>query len=298
MSGISQSGAVTTVRIDYSGGNTEHTLFLASDLHVDATTCNRAVMLSDLQDAVNKNAMIFLFGDIFDAMQGRFDPRRSLDELRPEYRRNDYYDFVVKDVAKILSPFAKNIVLISDGNHETATLKNSNISLIDRLVWMLNTQYGGNIQHGGYGGWIRFMFEGASGGRSSIKMKYHHGFGGDAPVTRGVIQTNRQAVYLNGADIVVNGHSHNAYYVPIVQEGLSDAGKVIFSTQHHIRTPGYKSEYNDGTTGWAVEKGMVPKPLGGAFVTLRITTNGKAKRVTCQIGVQPVVHEPAVMELF
>ena len=68
MSGISQSGAVTTVRIDYSGGNTEHTLFLASDLHVDATTCNRAVMLSDLQDAVNKNAMIFLFGDIFDAM--------------------------------------------------------------------------------------------------------------------------------------------------------------------------------------------------------------------------------------
>jgi len=255
-------------------------------------------MLADLQEAVNKNAMIFLFGDVFDAMQGRFDPRRSLDELRPEYRRNDYYDFVVKDVAKILSPFAKNIVLISDGNHETATLKNSNISLIDRLVWMLNTQYGGNIQHGGYGGWVRFMFEGASGGRSSIKMKYHHGFGGDAPVTRGVIQTNRQAVYLNGADIVVNGHSHNAYYVPIVQESLSDAGKVIFSTQHHIRTPGYKSEYNDGTTGWAVEKGMVPKPLGGAFVTLRITTGGKAKRVGCQIGVQPVIHEPVAMDLW
>ena len=108
MNEFDQRGAVTTVRIDYSGGNTEHTLFLASDLHVDATTCNRAVMLSDLQDAVNKNAMIFLFGDIFDAMQGRFDPRRSLDELRPEYRRNDYYDFVVKDVAKILSPYAKH----------------------------------------------------------------------------------------------------------------------------------------------------------------------------------------------
>lgn len=298
MSGISQSGAVTTVRIDYSGGNTEHTLFLASDLHVDATTCNRAVMLSDLQDAVNKNAMIFLFGDIFDAMQGRFDPRRSLDELRPEYRRNDYYDFVVKDVAKILSPFAKNIVLISDGNHETATLKNSNISLIDRLVWMLNTQYGGNIQHGGYGGWVRFMFEGASGGRSSIKMKYHHGFGGDAPVTRGVIQTNRQAVYLNGADIVVNGHNHNSYYVPIVQESVSDSGKVIFTTQHHVRTPGYKNEYNDGTSGWAVEKGMVPKPLGGAYIALRVERNGKAKNVSCQIGVQPVIHNPEVVAVI
>lgn len=298
MTGTTQNGAVTTVRIDYSGGNNEHTLFLASDLHVDAVSCNRDVLLADMQEAVNRNAMIFLIGDIFDAMQGRFDPRRSLDELRPEYRRQDYYDFVVKDVARILGPFAKNIVLISDGNHETATLKNANLSLTDRLIWLFNTQYGGNVQHGGYGGWVRFMLEGNSGGRASVKMKYFHGAGGDSPVTRGVIQTNRQAVYLNGADIVVNGHNHNAYYVPIVQESVSDAGKVIFSTQHHVRTPGYKSEYNDGTKGWAVEKGMVPKPLGGAFVNLKVTTNGKAKRVGCQIGVQPVIHEPVVMELW
>jgi UDP-2,3-diacylglucosamine pyrophosphatase LpxH len=143
-----QSGAVTTVRIDYSGGNTEHLLFLASDLHVDSVACNREVLLGDLAEASSRGAMIFLFGDTFDAMQGRFDPRRSLDELRPEYRRNDYYDFVVKDVARILSPFAKNIVLISDGNHETSTLKNSNISLTDRLIWTLNTQYGGNVMNG------------------------------------------------------------------------------------------------------------------------------------------------------
>ena len=280
------------MRVDYSNGNTDHLLFLASDLHVDAMTCNRKVMLADMQEAVNRGAMIFLFGDIFDAMQGRFDPRRSLDELRPEYRRNDYYDFVVKDVAKILSPFTKNIVLISDGNHETATLKNSNISLIDRLVWTLNSEYGGAILHGGYGGWVRFMLTGVSGGRASIKMKYFHGAGGDSPVTRGVIQTNRQAVYLNGADIVVNGHNHNAFYVPIIQESISDSGRVVYSAQHHVRVPGYKQEYNDGTTGWAVEKGMPPKPLGGAYVSLHVTTHGKAKRVGCQIGVQPVIHEP------
>ena len=62
-------------------------------------------LAADLQTAVDRNAMIFLFGDVFDAMQGRFDPRRSLDELRPEYRRSDYFDFVVKDAARILSPF-------------------------------------------------------------------------------------------------------------------------------------------------------------------------------------------------
>jgi len=299
MSGTDQNGAVTTVRIDYSGGNNEHTLFLASDLHVDAVTCARDVLLADMQDAVNKNAMIFLFGDIFDAMQGRFDPRRSMEELRPEYRRSDYYDFVVKDVARVLSPFAKNIVLISDGNHETSTLKNAGISLTDRLIWVLNTEHGGSILHGGYGGWVRFMMEkGSSGRRTSVKLKYFHGAGGDAPVTRGVIQTNRQAVYLDGADIVVNGHNHSSYWVPIVKETLTNSGNVIFSTQHHIRIPGYKNEYNDGTRGWAVERGVPPKPLGGTFVTFDVRHTGRGKSVTCQIGVQPVVHEPAVMELF
>jgi len=47
MIGTDQNGAVTTVRIDYSGGNNEHTLFLASDLHVDAVGCDRERLLSD-----------------------------------------------------------------------------------------------------------------------------------------------------------------------------------------------------------------------------------------------------------
>jgi hypothetical protein len=94
---------------------------------------------------------------------------------------------------------------------------------------------------------------------------------------------------------VVNGHNHHSYYVPIVQESVSDSGRVVFSTQHHARTPGYKSEYNDGSAGWAVEKGMVPKPLGGAYVSLRVLQHGKAKRIGCQIGVQPIVHDPVVM---
>jgi hypothetical protein len=65
--------------------------------------------------------------------------------------------------------------------------------------------------------------------------------------------------------------------------------------EHHVRTPGNKSEYNDGSAGWSVEKGMVPKPLGGAYVSLRVLQHGNARRIRCQIGVQPIVHDPAVM---
>lgn len=295
-----QQGAVTTARVDYSGGNSEHLLFLSSDLHIDSIACNREKLINDLAEAKARNARILLFGDIFDAMQGRFDPRRSLDELRPEYRRQDYYDFVVKDVARILGPYAKNIMLITPGNHETAVLKNASISLIDRLVYVLNMEYGGKVLQGGYGGWVRFMLSnGEQGGRLSIKLKYHHGFGGDALVTRGVIHTNRQQVYINDADIIVNGHNHNAYYVPIVSESVSDSGKVVYHNTHHIRTPGYKQDYGDGMNGWAVEKGMVPKPLGGAFVKLSVIKNNAAKSNAkarlCQISVQPVIHAPEVV---
>lgn len=297
-----QAGAVTTIVHDYSGDDNVGLLFLTSDLHIDSVYCNRDALISDFEEAKRRNAMIFLLGDVFDAMQGRFDPRRSLDELRPEYRRNDYYDYVVKDVAKLLKPYAENIMLITPGNHETAVLKNASLSLIDRLVYAMNLEHGGHVLQGGYGGWVRInLHYGKNGHRTSIKMKYHHGFGGDAPVTRGVIHTNRQNVYIKDADIIVNGHNHNAYYVPIVSETLSNSGKVVFQTTHHIRTPGYKQEYGDGTQGWAVEKGFVPKPIGGAFVQYEVhrhgVSKGKPTNIYSDIRVMPLIHAPDISGL-
>ena len=288
-----QKGAVTTARIDYSSGNTEHLFYLTSDLHIDSIHCNRELMFADFDEAKSRGAKILIFGDLFDAMQGKFDPRRSMDELRPEYRSAEYFDVVVKDVARLLKPYADNIMLITPGNHETAVTKNASISLIDRLVWMMNLENKTNILQGTYGGWVWFLFKfGDLGNRTSIKLKYHHGFGGDAPVTRGVIHTNRQNVYIKDADIIVNGHNHNAYYVPIVSETLSASGNVVYQTTHHVRTPGYKSEYGDGSSGWAVEKGMVPKPLGGAYVKMNVESKVKGRPLGCRISVQPVVHAP------
>jgi len=620
-----QIGAVTMIDHDYSNGDNVGLMYLTSDLHIDSVYCNRDKLLADFEEAKNRNAYIMLFGDIFDAMQGKFDPRRSMDELRPEYRKANYYDIVIQDVAKILKPYAENILLISPGNHEcldekaevltrsgwkpiadvtmdddvlsiqnwdkvplyakplavhsyehhgemvrlksakidmlmtpnhrvayipqradyihyfyaenmlsqfqvpvstqfnnpefditddeiryaawvltdgsirsgihyifqskvkmiehiesllnrmgvawnkterardiksvngvklikpslpqtafnilessksyvnhivgkkgclpdwvfklsqrqfdifieelilgdgsvptvrksaavlygekpfldevqracvvfgyrahisqrmrngvpdyfalnisknptldvtvskikhtresfdgrvyclttvtgnfmirrngkayltgnSAVLKNASISMIDRLVYTLNIEHGGHVLQGGYGGWVRInAHRGSYGSRLSVKMKYHHGFGGDAPVTRGVIHTNRQSVYIKDADIIVNGHNHNAYYVPIVSESLTNNGTVIFQTTHHIRTPGYKQEYGDGSKGWAVEKGFVPKPIGGAFVQYTLVGNGirkgKPKELYADIRVTPHIHSPEYFDI-
>lgn len=291
-----QRGAVTLVREEVSGAGWEQTLFFTSDNHFDSIQCNRDLLLSDLEEAKRRRAWIFVFGDWFDAMQGRFDPRRSMDELRPEYRRSDYYDYVVKDSGDFLAPFAPNIVMMGKGNHENSVLKNANTDMMSRLTYVLNHEHGGNILIGGYGGWIKLLLEmeNNAGHRLSINTKYFHGSGGEAPVTRGAIQTNRQAVYLPDADIVVNGHSHNAYYIPIERERISDAGVQYFDTQHHLRIPGYKQAYGDGTVGWEVERGGVPKPLGSWF--MRLTYRIRKGTAYAQLTPEPVFDHPEPIE--
>jgi predicted phosphodiesterase len=261
-----QRGAVTSIYYDVDAAWEQWILF-TSDNHFDSIYCNREVMKADFEEAVKRNARIFILGDWYDAMQGRYDPRRSMPELRPEYqRKEDYYDVLVKESADWLEPYAANIDVMADGNHELGVLKNANTNIMDRLVGELNRRCKTTIRHGGYGGWVRMMLHRSDRPECSVRIKYFHGSGGEAPVTRGAIQTNRQAVYLPDANIIVNGHSHNAYYIPITRERLSNKGIQYMDNQHHIRTPGYKQGYGDGTTGWEITRGGVPKPIGSVWV--------------------------------
>lgn len=270
---ISQTGAVTTIRTEDS----EFRLFVTSDVHFDSPFCNRYQFFKDLDYAMRLDAEIYINGDLFDLMQGRFDPRRDMDGLRPEYRRTDYYDYVIKDTADYLRPYAHRIAMISKGNHELSVLKNANTDVIVRLVENLNNNEDHNIAIGGYGGIIVLQYD-----RVVVPMKYFHGSGGEAPVTKGAIQTNRQAVFLPDFEVVLNGHSHNAYWIPLVRERVTDKGTHYFDLQHHVRTPGYNMSYGDGTAGWEVTRGGVPKPVGGVSMFF------KDSEVLCF----PQIHAP------
>jgi hypothetical protein len=261
-----QNGAVTSVYYDVFGGWEQWFLF-TSDNHFDSIYCNREQMRADFEEAKRRSARICIFGDWYDAMQGRYDPRRAAPELRPEYgQREDYYDVIVQDSADWLEDYAAHLEILSDGNHELGVLKNASTNIMDRLVGELNRRAGTRISHGGYGGWLRIMLWKSDRPQRSVRVKYFHGSGGEAPVTRGAIQTNRQAVYLPDANIVVNGHSHHSYYIPITRERLGNKGSPYMDIQHHIRIPGYKQSYGDGTTGWDVTRGGVPKPIGSQWV--------------------------------
>lgn len=268
---ITQSGAVSTI-VSKEGFR----FLVTSDVHFDSAFCNRKQFFEDLDLAVENDATILIVGDFFDGMQGRFDPRRDMSRLRPEYRREDYYDYIVDDAAEKLKPYAKHIMMVTDGNHELSVLKNANTDLTGRFVSKLSTEKH-KVFRGGYGGIILFNQM-----DYIIPAKYFHGSGGEAPVTRGAIQTNRQAVFLPDFQIVFNGHSHHMYWIPIVRERVLDNGTHYFDVQHHVRTPGYAMTYADGSSGWEVTRGGIPKPIGSWLMTIK---NG-------DILPTPIIHSP------
>jgi len=63
-------------------------------------------------------------GDMFDVMQGRYDPRRSYDDLRPEYKTSTYLDDIVKDAADFFKPYAKNFLMIGRGKSPNILIGN------------------------------------------------------------------------------------------------------------------------------------------------------------------------------
>lgn len=272
---VKARGNVLTVYFEGIAQGWEQWVLLSADRHHDNVYCDRALEKKHLDQAKRRNAIILDFGDLFCAMQGKYDPRSNMDDIRPEDVGQDYLDRIVTHAAEFFGPYAENWLLIGRGNHETNIRKRHGTDLTSNLVHRLNADYGARCHVGGYGGWVRFMFRIHKTKQHSVNLKYHHGAGGGGPVTRGVIQTNRQAVYLPDADIVVNGHTHDSWYVPIARERLSSQGRVYQDLIRFIRVPGYKDEYNDGSKGHHIERWGPPKPQGAAW--LRFYNDGGSR---------------------
>lgn len=257
---------VLSVHFDQIKTGWEQWVLLRSDAHHDNVYCNRSLEKSHLEQAKDRNALIADFGDLFCAMQGKYDPRSSMDDIRPEDVGQDYLDRIVKHAADFYAPYASQFLVIGDGNHEANIRKRHGTDLASNLIHRLNSEHKGNVHKGFYGGWVRFLFSLHKTVRVSKNLKYHHGAGGGGPVTKGVIQTNRQAVYLPDADVVVNGHTHDGWVLPLARERLTQGGKVKKDLVWFARTPGYKDEYADGSKGFHIEQWREPKPQGAIWL--------------------------------
>jgi hypothetical protein len=263
------SRSVLTIRLGGIQAGWEKWFLLSSDRHWDNPKTDLKLMKKHLDEAIDRDAHVLDFGDFFCAMQGKYDKRHSKNDVRPEHQRSDYLDALIETAGEWFAPYAERFLLIGEGNHETSIAKRHETNLTARIVERLNAKTNSQITHGGFSGWVRFLFMDGNETYSSKRLAYHHGYGGDSPVTKGVIQTNRMAVYLPDADIVVTGHTHNEWIFPIPRLRINTSGTTYHDEQIHLKLPSYKEEYGDGYGGWHIERGAPPKPTGAMWIKFR-----------------------------
>jgi hypothetical protein len=266
---------VVSVSFDVKAG-WEQWLLLRSDVHHDNPKCNQELEKRHLDEAKKRNALIIDNGDLFCAMQGKYDKRSDKEALRPEHQHGNYLDALVDTTAEFYKPYLDNFCVIGRGNHETHIRKYHETDLTDRLVAIMRAN-GSPVQSSGYGGWVRFQFVQSKKVLKVLWLWHFHGSGGGGPVTRGTIQTSRIAVFTPDADIVLTGHTHDDWIVPIPRQRITPHGRVFRDEQLHIRAPGYKDAWGDAFGGWETEKMLGPKCMGSVW--LRLSWDATASRV-------------------
>lgn len=259
---------VQVYHLEYETGD-HYRCLLMSDLHWDNPKCDRVRLKKDLDYAKREGLDVFINGDLFCAMQGRYDGRRMKSDIREEHNTSTYLDDLVATAVEWFEPYKDNICLVGYGNHETSILKNCETDILGRWVEGMNAR-GAEIVLGGYGGWVVWSFFQEHGNGMAYKLRYHHGSGGGGPVTRGTIQAQRMMASIHGADCIWQAHVHESWQMTNVVQSLSANHRPILKEVLHVRTPTYKEEYGDGTKGWHVERGAPPKPLGCYVLDLEL----------------------------
>jgi hypothetical protein len=112
---LRKSRTVHHVDLDFKKRGTDKNLLFISDVHYDSVKCDRSLLHRHLEEARRIGAGVFIFGDLFDLMQGRFDPRGNYSELRPEYKSCTYVDEVM------WARSWPNTRTSSDSSHEATT---------------------------------------------------------------------------------------------------------------------------------------------------------------------------------
>jgi hypothetical protein len=247
---------------------------LVSDLHWDNPHCDRGLLKNHLDEAVKRNAAIILNGDTYCCMGGKYDRRADKSLIRPEHNTDRYFDAIVDTSVEWFAPYAKNILLIGYGNHETAIIKHGETDLLQRFASTLNYATGSAVQVGGYGGTIdiRVLHDTIRG--VNFVVHYFHGHSGGGAVSRGVIHDQRLLAGTEGYDLTWMGHVHELYYHQNIVHRYDRSTKTLIQKPiHQLRTATYKEEWDGGYMGFHTERGRGPKPLGGYWLKLETSRN-------------------------
>jgi len=255
---------VLNVTFDGVKAGWEQHVLITSDRHWDSRKSDRRMQKRHLDRAMERDALIIDMGDLFDVMQGRNDRRGAKSAVLEEFNESDYLNQLVEQATEWFQPYAPNWLLMGTGNHETAIVRHNEFNLTKQLVWNLNRE-GGDIHLGNYTNYIQFKFK-ARGDRTYLptyRVWYHHGYGGSAPRSKGVLAVDLRAAEHPDADLLIAGHTHQTWMVPKVRNRVTAAGRIYQQRQMHVQVPSYKGGI--ALDGFEAEKGFSPTMQGAIW---------------------------------
>jgi len=265
-------------------------LTLMSDIHIGAPYVDYKKVAKEIQVAKDRGDWLLFNGDLYDAILVQDKKRFTGESLHPRLQnRNNILNEAVQWGTEMLAPVVDRIIMIGVGNHEFAVEKHHNYDPIQATIYELEKLLPKNskhtIHHGGVTGFVDFRFRYANPSENKrnehgrrFVLYYHHGSGGAAPVTKGMIDFNRKAAWVN-ADLIWMGHKHNRLNdtyerieCPLQGEGptIKEVRNImtgaygncyVGQSQKSIREHGRKSNY-------VSESGFAPQGKGGARVEL------------------------------
>ncbi len=261
-------------------GGWEGDILLMADEHWDNAHTDLELLKEEHDEAVRRNAPILKIGDVLCLMQGKWDKRAAACALRPEHHGDNYLDLVTDTASDWYAPYAKNIALITPGNHEASIQERYQTDMTDRLLEGIKYKSGVKVFKGGYTGFVLVGFEQEEGHiRDQFVIHYHHGYGGGGEVTRGMIDNNRtRGQYM--ADVYVSGHIHRRNSDENTITTVTMAGLIEKRQQWFLRCSTYKDEAGEGKGGYHVKNGRAGRPKGGWW--LHMTFKNK------QVSYKPV----------
>lgn len=255
------------------------------DLHLGNVRCREARIRADLEEARSLNARILLIGDIYDAILTKDHKRFALTVLKPFLQeRQDLLNAVVEYGVSFLEPYADLIDVMGYGNHEAAVLKHHNFDLIKDTVGRLNEglRRKGNdhrIAAGGYTGYVQYRVPSSTAKpefKRSLNVLYNHGGGGDAPVTKGILDISRKTVNWD-YDLYVYGHKHHSIIVNDVKIRLTGKGVLQIRTVKAVQCGSYFQNYDidaePGAFPFTESQNHAPKPIGSPIVRFKFSTD-------------------------
>jgi len=128
------------------------------------------------------------------------------------------------------------------------------------------------------------------GGTSTVcNIHYHHGFGGSAKRSKGMLDVQIEAMKYPDAHILVRGHTHQKWYDPsTARMRVTRNGKIYKDKIKYIQSGSYVDGIGAGKAGWAVEKNFNPTDIGGWFVDFKYKKSNDTQVIITQVIETPV----------